>query len=108
MNRLSRYPDRAVLGRYRGRTRKEITVPLCRDMTELATDYLEGALPVRAGLAVRWHLTLCSFCRRHYRQVRATVALLRRLPAAFAPPAVEDQVIARLVQSQPDIRPAPE
>jgi hypothetical protein len=31
-------------------------IPKCRDMTELATDYAEGALSWRQWLGVRWHL----------------------------------------------------
>ncbi len=60
---------------------------VCRDMTEVATDYLEDALPLARRLAVRWHLAICSFCRRHYRQLRQTVALLGDMPAQ--PPAQE-------------------
>ena len=74
----------------------ENEVPVCRDMTELATDYLEGALPVRRSLAVRFHLSICSFCRRHYRQVRQTVSLLRRLPPEPVPTTQEDRIIGRI------------
>lgn len=86
----------------------ENTVPVCRDMTELATDYLEGTLPVGRRLAVRFHLFICKFCRRNYRQVRETVALLRRLPTPPPPQAVEDAVIARAEPQTPPIRPVPE
>lgn len=74
----------------------ETALPVCRDMTELATDYLEGALGGGKRFAVRWHLSLCSMCRRHYRQVRQTVALVRRVPAVAPSRAVEDEVIARI------------
>ncbi len=73
----------------------ENTVPVCRDMTELATDYLEHALPLSRRVAVRVHLAYCTMCRRYYRQVRETIALLRRLPTPPPPAAVEDAVIAR-------------
>jgi len=76
-------------------------VLVCRDMTELSTDYLEGALPVGRRLAVRWHLSICSMCRRHYRQVRETVALLRRLPTPPPPAKMEDAVIARVDPPSP-------
>jgi anti-sigma factor RsiW len=79
----------------------ENAVPLCRDMTELATDYLEGALPVGRSLAVRWHLSICSFCRRHYRQVRETVALLKRMPPKPLAVQTEDRVIDSLGPASP-------
>jgi anti-sigma factor RsiW len=71
----------------------ERIVLVCRDMTELTTDYLEGTLPFARRLGVRVHLAYCSLCRRHYRQVRETIGLLRRLPSS--PPPLEESVIAR-------------
>ncbi len=49
----------------------------CRDMTEIATDYAEGALPWHGKLAARWHLVLCSACRAYYDQLAKTARLLR-------------------------------
>jgi predicted anti-sigma-YlaC factor YlaD len=83
----------------------EHSVLVCRDMTELATDYLENALPFARRLGVRVHLAYCSMCRRYYRQVRETVALLRRLPAEPVPRATEDAVIARSHDDPPDLPP---
>ena len=74
----------------------ENDVLVCRDMTELATDYLEGALPVRRSLAVRFHLSICSMCRRYYRQVRETVSLLRRMPPEPVPAREEERIIGRI------------
>jgi len=67
----------------------------CRDVTEHATDFMEGALPVRTHLAMRLHLFICRMCRAYLAQLRRTAALLRgrRLPA---PPAeVEGRIVAR-------------
>jgi predicted anti-sigma-YlaC factor YlaD len=57
-------------------------MPTCREMSELVTDYLERALPLRTRLDAGWHLLLCPACRRYYEQMRQTVRLLagRRLP----------------------------
>lgn len=86
----------------------ENTVPVCRDMTELATDYLEGAMPLGRRVAVRLHLAYCSFCRRHFRQLRETIGLLRRLPKPPPPPALEDALIARLHDPQSPLTPPAE
>lgn len=55
----------------------------CRELTEQATDYLEGDLPLTRRVAVRTHLMLCRMCRNHLGQLRRTVALLgeTKLPA---------------------------
>lgn len=77
---------------------------VCRDVPALTTDYLESALPRTQRFSMTFHLSICSFCRRHLRQVRATVRLLRQLPMPTPAQAVEDAVMACLAGSQtPDI-----
>ncbi len=46
----------------------------CVDFVELATDYLEGAMPVKQRLIVERHLAFCSPCVDYLDQMRATVA----------------------------------
>ena len=50
----------------------------CREVTERASDLLEGGLPLRERLALRLHLALCSMCRAYLDQLRKTRALLGR------------------------------
>jgi predicted anti-sigma-YlaC factor YlaD len=71
-------------------------MPVCREMSELATDYLERSLPLRTWLGARWHLLLCPACQRYYAQMRQTVRLLasRRLPPPD--PAAEAGILASL------------
>jgi predicted anti-sigma-YlaC factor YlaD len=45
-------------------------------MSELVTDYLERAVPLRTRLDMLWHLIRCEACRRYYDQMRRTVRLL--------------------------------
>lgn len=71
-------------------------MPTCRDMSELVTDYLERALPVRTWAGVRCHLLVCRTCRTYFAQMRATVGLLVRLPRRPPPAAVEVALLARL------------
>jgi predicted anti-sigma-YlaC factor YlaD len=81
--------------------RSESDVLKCRDVTELATGYMEGELSLRARLAMRLHLKLCSMCRAYLDQLAKTKRLLHisRPP----PPAdeLEAQVIARTGPPQP-------
>jgi predicted anti-sigma-YlaC factor YlaD len=75
-------------------------MPTCRQMSELATDYLERTLPLRTRLDARWHLILCPACRRYYAQMRQTIRLLagRGLPPPDA--AVEAGMLANLDESR--------
>ncbi len=61
-------------------------IPTCRDMSELATDYMEGALPWRRFLGAWWHLRLCAMCRAYYDQLAKLRGLLgrTRLPGPSA------------------------
>jgi predicted anti-sigma-YlaC factor YlaD len=74
---------------------------VCRDVTELVSDYLDHALPVRSRLAVRFHLFRCEACRRYIDQMRKTVRLLGR--GVFPPPVqeLEDRLIAAAGQIPP-------
>ena len=51
----------------------------CRDITDLATEYTEGAMPLGARLSYRMHLAVCSHCRRYLRQLRRTSEALAAL-----------------------------
>jgi predicted anti-sigma-YlaC factor YlaD len=64
-------------------------VPVCRDVSELVTGYLEQTLPLRTRLGVRWHLAQCVACRRYVVQMRQTIRLLGA--ASFPPPGPETE-----------------
>ncbi len=64
----------------------------CRDMAELATDYMEGALPLRLRLAARWHLHLCGMCRNYLDQLGKSVRLVRGQSMGGAAPEVETRL----------------
>ena len=59
----------------------------CREFVEIATDYLEGALPEERQQLVEEHLILCDPCVVYLDQLRATVAAL---PGAMADEPVPD------------------
>jgi len=67
----------------------------CREVSELATDYMERALPWRLWLGVRLHLYLCSMCRAYLDQMRKTALLLRGQPLPPPPAEVEERLTAR-------------
>jgi predicted anti-sigma-YlaC factor YlaD len=74
---------------------------VCRDVTELASDYLDHTLPVRRRLAVGLHLLRCEACRRYIDQLRKTVRLLARGRLGTPTRELEDWVIAAAGQVPP-------
>jgi anti-sigma factor RsiW len=47
----------------------------CREVVELVTDYLEGALPRRDVRRVERHLAACEGCSAYLEQMRETIRL---------------------------------
>jgi anti-sigma factor ChrR (cupin superfamily) len=60
----------------------------CEDVTRLATEHLEGALPPGLGLRLRAHLALCRTCRAFLASLKALPRILDEPPGAreAAPP----------------------
>jgi predicted anti-sigma-YlaC factor YlaD len=62
----------------------------CRELVELVTDYLEGALPSVEQARFEAHLAGCFKCGDYLEQMRRTIRTLGRLTEdAVAPPARE-------------------
>jgi hypothetical protein len=74
----------------------------CRDLAELVTPYLDGALPVRLHLSARLHLWLCGACRRYVAQVRATIRFLADGPRPSPAPGSEAKIIELLEAAKRD------
>jgi predicted anti-sigma-YlaC factor YlaD len=56
-----------------------ITELTCREMVELVSDHLEGALADHDRALFEQHLVLCDGCTAYLDQMRRTVALVGRL-----------------------------
>jgi hypothetical protein len=67
-------------------------LPTCRDVSELATDYMERALPLRDSLGMRFHLARCVNCRTYVQQLRKTVAFLRGRTLGEPPAGLAERV----------------
>ena len=57
----------------------------CKEMVELVTDYLEGALSPAMRTRFDQHLTFCDPCIVYIDQIRQTIATLGRLPEESIP-----------------------
>jgi anti-sigma factor RsiW len=66
----------------------------CRELVEMLTDYLEGALPPGEVAAIDAHLDDCDACRTYLDQLRATIAALGAVPVETTSAAVTDAVLA--------------
>lgn len=50
----------------------------CRELVELVTDYLDGALPPEERDSFEAHVAECPGCEAYLEQIRSVVALTRR------------------------------
>ena len=64
----------------------------CREIVDLLTDYLEGALPEPTSARVDAHLATCPDCTAYVAQMRTTIGLLGRLREDDVPQPVLDEL----------------
>lgn len=57
----------------------------CRQVVELMTDYLEGALSSSDRARFEQHIAGCDGCTEYLRQLRKSIALTGRLAVAPVP-----------------------
>jgi anti-sigma factor RsiW len=65
----------------------------CREVAEIASEYLDDELPLLRRMRVRVHLMMCRRCPKHVDQLASTVNLLRRLPREAPPVHVENALV---------------
>ena len=65
----------------------------CREVVELAADYLDGAMGPRARARLDAHLRACDGCATYVERLRTAI----RLAGRFAPGAIPDATMSRLV-----------
>jgi predicted anti-sigma-YlaC factor YlaD len=71
-------------------TEPEIT---CREFVEIATDYLDDALPPDRLDLVEEHLVLCDWCRDHLDQLTTTIGAVGGLAGEPPDAAVLDSLV---------------
>lgn len=64
----------------------------CRQIVELVTEYLEGALSSHDRLAFERHVAICPPCRGHLAQMRKVTATARTVRADELPERVRDDL----------------
>ena len=66
----------------------------CRELVELVTDYLEGALPDGDRARVEEHLLKCDGCGAYVEQMRQTIRLTGRLGEDDVAPEAREKLLA--------------
>ena len=66
----------------------------CREVVELMTDYLEGALSREDSARFEDHLAGCDGCRAYLEQMRTARRVTGRLADEPVPPALRDELVA--------------
>ena len=66
----------------------------CREVVELLTDYLEGALAPGERARVEEHLATCPDCTAYVEQLRTTIGVLGRLREEDVPAGIRGALLA--------------
>jgi anti-sigma factor RsiW len=66
----------------------------CKELVELVTAYLEGALENGELRLFEQHLEICDGCRRYLAQMRTTIELTGRLAEDSLEPEARDALLA--------------
>jgi len=66
----------------------------CRELVELVTDYLEGALDRRTRSRFERHISGCPHCTAYLEQIRETVRLTGMLREDQLEPQARDELLA--------------
>ena len=68
--------------------------PACREVVELVTEYLEGAMPAERVDLFEQHLMWCEGCDVYLEQMRRSIALTGRLGEDDVDPEALDRLMA--------------
>jgi predicted anti-sigma-YlaC factor YlaD len=66
----------------------------CKELVELITDYLEGALAPSEHARFEAHLTECEGCRTYLEQMRLSIQALGTLSEESIPPEARETLLA--------------
>lgn len=71
------------------------TMLVCREVTELVTDFVEGRMSWWDRLRFQLHIGMCRHCREYLRQMKTTQRLLGSVPPSPPSPDVEAELLRR-------------
>ena len=65
----------------------------CQELTEVLTDYLEGALPLEDQVRLEAHLAICEGCVSYVTQMRQAIKTTRALRPGHVEATVPDELL---------------
>jgi predicted anti-sigma-YlaC factor YlaD len=65
----------------------------CKELVELVTDYLEGALSPMERERFEVHISKCDWCKIYIDQMRLTIQTLGQLSEEFLPPQAREELL---------------
>ena len=65
----------------------------CRQFVELATDYLEGALPADEQRRFDEHMDQCPWCGRYFEQLKITMRTVGRIDVESLSPDARETLL---------------
>jgi hypothetical protein len=68
---------------------------ICKEMTEIITDYLEGRMPLMTRLSLQLHLGGCRPCRAYLRQMKMAMKTAGLLPIEAITPDGLDTLVTQ-------------
>jgi len=72
----------------------------CREVVEVLTDYLDGALSSDEREALEQHLLACTGCATHLEQLRTSVRLTGKLAEDDVPPPLMERLLMAFAERQ--------
>jgi len=66
----------------------------CRELVELVTDYLEGAMSPREARRFEAHIAACPYCTNYLEQMRITIRTLGRIEEETLAPRAREELLA--------------
>lgn len=66
----------------------------CRELVDLVTEYLEGALALAEHRRFERHLAFCAWCGTFVDQMRTTIAVTGSIRADDLAPDVQERLVA--------------
>jgi anti-sigma factor RsiW len=75
------------------RASREQLMLTCKQLVELVTDYLEGALSAADRQRFETHLDDCAACSRYLDQMRTTIRMLGRLTEDSLPTGARERLL---------------
>lgn len=80
-----------IWDRIRGRRRSALT---CKELVELITEYLEGAMSKDEQRRFEEHLDVCDGCSNYIDQMRQTLAVVGRIETDAFEPAMKAELLS--------------